>query len=142
VHALGIESHLGLDAGTFNAEKFKRFLGDVASLGLKIMITELDATDQNLPADISTRDSIVAGRYEEFLSVVIEEPSVIAVLTWGLSDKYTWLADERPRADKAPVRPLPLDVNFQRKLAWSALAQAFDKVTKQGPAPPQNLRVL
>lgn len=125
VHALGIESHLGLNAGTFNAQKFKIFLRDVASLGLKIMITELDVTDEKLPADISTRDSIVAGKYEEFLSVVLEEPSVIAVLTWGLSDKYTWLADNRPRGDKAPVRPLPLDMNFNRKLSWNALAQAF-----------------
>lgn len=141
VHALGIESHLGLDAGIFNAEKFKSFLRDVASLGLKIMITELDVTDQDLPADISTRDSIIAGKYEEFLSVVIEEPSVIAVLTWGLSDKYSWLADERPRTDGTPVRSLPLDMNLQRKLAWTALAQAFDKVAA-GPAPPQDLRVL
>ncbi len=141
VHALGIESHLGLDAGIFNAQKFKSFLKDVASLGLKIMITEMDVTDATLPTDISTRDSMVAGKYEEFLSVVIEEPAVIAVLTWGLSDKYTWLADARPRVDHAPVRPLPLDMNFQRKLAWTALARAFDKVAA-GPAPPLNLRVL
>jgi len=142
VHALGIESHLGLDQGTFNAQKFKTFLRDVASLGLKIMITELDVTDEKLPADISTRDSIVAGKYEEFLSVLLEEPSVIAVLTWGLSDKYTWLADQRPRADEAPVRPLPLDMNFRRKLSGDALAQAFARRAINAPAPPNNLRVL
>lgn len=139
VHALGIQSHLGLDAGTFNAQKFKAFLHDVASLGLKIMITEMDVTDQDFPADISTRDSMVASKYAEFLSVVIEEPAVIAVITWGLSDKYGWLIDARPRYDIAPVRPLPLDMNFKRKLAWNALAYAFDTKAKNGPTPPPNV---
>lgn len=42
IHALGIQSHLIGDAPHFNAEKFRRFLADIVSLGLKIMITELD----------------------------------------------------------------------------------------------------
>jgi endo-1,4-beta-xylanase len=127
VHALGIQSHLGGDATDFNPSKLRRFLADVASLGLKIMITELDVIDQKLPADISTRDRIVASAYEDYLSTVLDEPAVIAVLTWGLSDRYTWLSDFNPRADGAPVRPLPLDENMNRKLAWNAIARAFDQ---------------
>ena len=127
VHALGIQSHLNESPTGFKAEKLRDFLTDVSSLGLKILVTEMDVTDQNLPLDISVRDSIVAGIYEDFLSIVLDEPAVIAVLTWGLSDRYTWLSDYALRQDGAPVRPLPLDAQLDRKLAWNAIARAFDQ---------------
>ena len=76
-------------------------------------------------------DRIVAGMYEDYLSVVLDEPAVIAVLTWGLSDRYSWLSSYKPRPDKAPVRPLPFDAQMQRKLAWNAIARAFDKAPKR-----------
>ncbi len=131
VHALGIQSHLLAHETRFHPNKLRRFLADVASLGLKIMITELDVIDAELPADIKVRDRIVASTYEDYLSVVLDEPAVIAVITWGLSDKYTWLSEAAPRPDGRAVRPLPLDSNFERKLAWNAIARAFDNAPKR-----------
>ena len=125
IHALGIQAHLAGGDRTFNAGKYGAFLSDVSALGLKILITELDVSDQNLPHDINIRDQFVARTYADFLTTVLREPSVIEVLTWGLSDKYTWLANTRQRADGAPVRPLPLDAANRRKLAWNAVAKAF-----------------
>ena len=126
IHALGIQAHLAAHQTNFSPEKFRKFLADVASLGLKILITELDVSDQELPADPLLRDRLVANAYEEFLSTVLDEPAVIAVITWGLSDRYTWLSEFSPRSDGQAVRPLPLDADFQRKLAWGAIAKAFD----------------
>jgi endo-1,4-beta-xylanase len=126
VQALGIQAHLWGGETRFNAVKLKAFLKDVADLGLKIMITELDVTDKKLPKDVKVRDRLVAGIYEEYLSVVLDEPAVIAVLTWGLSDRYTWLTEKQPRKDGVSVRPLPLDTQMKRKLAWNAIARAFD----------------
>ncbi|KAF3887299.1 MULTISPECIES: endo-1,4-beta-xylanase [Nostocales] len=131
IHALGIQSHLMAHEKAFNPQKLRAFLSDVASLGLKILITELDVIDQQLPADSTVRDRMVASLYEDYLSVVLDEKAVIAVLTWGLSDRYTWHAYFLPRSDGQPVRPLPLDVNFQRKLAWNAIARAFDRAPKR-----------
>jgi endo-1,4-beta-xylanase len=105
----------------------KAFLRDIASLGLKIMITELDVIDQKLPLDINVRDRIVARVYEDYLSVALDEPAMIALVTWGLSDRYTWLSWFRPRYDGSQVRPLPLDANLRPKLAWTAIARALDK---------------
>lgn len=127
IHALGIQAHLLRDKPYFNPAKLRSFLRDVASLDLKILITEMDVTDKKLPVDVTLRDHLVAAAYEDYLSVVLEEPAVIAVLTWGLSDRYTWLSQDEPRSDKAPVRPLPLDAQFRRKLAWNAIARAFDQ---------------
>ncbi|MDX2213846.1 MAG: endo-1,4-beta-xylanase [Oculatellaceae cyanobacterium bins.114] len=139
IHGLGIQAHLDGHETRFNAEKFRQFLADVASLDLKILVTELDVADNYLPADIAVRDRIVAAAYEDYLNVVLDEPAVIAVLTWGLSDRYTWLSEFEPRTDGLPVRPLPLDENMNRKLAWNAIARAFD----QAPArTPQNLYML
>ncbi|MGG6296792.1 endo-1,4-beta-xylanase [Leptolyngbya sp. AN02str] len=132
IHAVGLQAHLNAhEFETFNPEKLRSFLADIASMGLKIMITEMDVIDQKLPADIATRDRVVASVYEDYLSVVLDEPAVAGVMTWGLSDRYTWLANEKAREDGLAVRPLPLDSEFQRKPAWHAIARAFDN------APPR-----
>jgi endo-1,4-beta-xylanase len=131
IYALGIQSHLSGDLDSFNPDKFSEFLKQVASLGLKIMITELDVTDNKLPMDLNQRDRIVASIYEDYLSVVLAQKAVVSVTTWGLSDRYTWLSGHSPRTDKAAVRPLPLDRNFKPKLAWNAIARAFDRAPKR-----------
>ncbi len=131
IHALGIESHLLGDETRFNPKKLRKFLADVASLGLKILITELDVIDQKLPLSPVVRDRIIAGIFEDYLSVVLDEKAVIAVLTWGLSDRYTWNSKYNARPDGKPVRPLPLDSNFKPKLAWNAMARAFDRASKR-----------
>ncbi len=130
IHALGIQSHL-LGHASLNPKKLRNFLSNVASLGLKILVTELDVRDQQLPSDPIVRDRIVAAMYEDYLSVVLDQRAVIAVSTWGLSDRHSWLAMFTPRSDKAPVRPLPLDSNFKPKLVWNAMARAFDQAPKR-----------
>lgn len=131
IYALGLQSHLSGDLNSFNPNKFREFLKNVASLGLKIMITELDVTDHKLPANITQRDQIVAAAYEDYLAVALAEKAVISVTTWGLSDRYTWLSDSKPRADKIAVRPLPLDREYKPKLVWKAIARAFDRAPKR-----------
>jgi endo-1,4-beta-xylanase len=134
VHALGIQAHLELaDTGfdAFEARSFRDFLRQVADLGLKIVITELDVDDAKFPADISTRDRLVAEKYEQFLSAALPEPAVIAVLTWGLSDKWTWIGGDRGGIDNLPARPLPLDENGMRKPAWEAIRRAFENAPQR-----------
>ncbi len=130
IHAVGIQSHLS-GSDTINPKNLRNFLSDVASLGLKILITELDVRDKELPLDVVVRDRIVARTYEDYLSVVLDELAVIAVLTWGLSDHNTWLSWSQPRPDGASVRPLPLDADSTPKLAWNAIARAFDSAPKR-----------
>lgn len=131
VHALGIQSHLRGHRRDFNPQKFRKFLKSVAKLGLKIMITELDVIDQELPLDPIERDRIIAATYEEYLSAVLAEKAVIAVINWGLSDRYTWLNEYVPRKDRSPSRPLPFDRDMKPKLAWNAIARTFDRAPKR-----------
>ena len=126
VGALGIQSHLNASQNSkFNAAKFQAFLQNVSALGLKIYITELDAVDAGLPADVPTRDARVAQAYSDYLNAALSNPAVTIVVTWGLSDRYTWLSSQSPRPDGLPVRPLPLDSNLQPKAAYNAMLNAF-----------------
>jgi endo-1,4-beta-xylanase len=131
INALGIQSHLDAHETRFNAKKFRAFLKQVAALDLKIMITELDVNDQKLPANPAVRDRIIAGVYEDYLSAALSEKSVTTVVTWGITDRFTWLSNHRPRGDGAALRPLPLDRNLKPKLVWNAMARAFDRAPKR-----------
>jgi endo-1,4-beta-xylanase len=126
INALGLQSHLLARLNKdFDGNKFRKFLSEVASLGLKIIISELDVSDVELPASIEVRDRIVAESYYEYLSVVLDEPAVTTVVNWGLTDRYTWLSDFAPRKDGAPVRPLLRDRQYNKKPAWEAVARAL-----------------
>lgn len=126
IHALGMQSHLMRHQSHFDPEKLRKFLREVAQLDLKILITELDVTDESFATNILQRDLETAAIYEDYLSIVLSEPAVIEVSTWGISDRYTWIAKDAPRRDGTPVRPLPLDAKLNRKKVWNAIARSFD----------------
>ncbi len=135
VDAIGLQSHLRLDGSTFNESLYRAFLGEIADRGYKIMITELDVLDLDTPSDIAARDKAVADLYQRFLAVALDQPAVISVVTWGLSDRYTWLTARRSasyaRADGMPSRPLPFDDWFLPKPAYYALLGAFNAAPRR-----------
>jgi endo-1,4-beta-xylanase len=136
VHALGVQAHLaGHERERINPKRVQQFLRDVADLGLYIFISELDVKDTELVADIDERDRIVAGVYEDYLTTVLQEQAVKSIITWGLSDAYSWYSAVAPRLDGLPLRPLPLDAKLQRKMAWNAIARAFSQAPSREPMP-------
>lgn len=125
VDALGIQAHLEAGVAEFDPNVLARFVADVASLGLKIVITEMDVRDNRLPADIAARDAGVAAAGKAYLDAMLSNPAVLGVVTWGLSDRRTWLNHDCPRSDGLPQRALPLDTEMRRKPLWTAMGQAF-----------------
>ena len=124
VQGLGFQAHLeaGVDV---DQTRLARFFADVAGLGIKIVVTELDVRDNRIAGDAATRDAAVASHTRAFMDVVLACPAVMGVMSWGLSDRRSWLNDEMPRDDKQPQRALPLDADLRRKPMWTALAEAF-----------------
>src|SRR5215472_12059016 len=130
VDALGLQAHLDVGRDPFSPTKLRHFLAEVAALGLDIQITELDVSDERAPAAITTRDQLVADAYARFLDVALDEPSVRVIITWGLSDRHSWIVRhecnaQQWRKDGLPSRPLPFDAGLLRKPAWNALFAAL-----------------
>jgi endo-1,4-beta-xylanase len=127
VHALGVQAHLLADrfAERFDARAYARWLDRVADRGLDILITELDVLDDGLPADVGPRDAAVADVYRRYLDVALDHRAVKVVLSFGLTDRYTWLQEDQPREDGAARRPLPFDEDLRPKPAYRALAHAL-----------------
>ena len=96
-------------------------------LGLQVFITELDVNDRNLPAEISVRDQMVAETYAKYLDLVLKDPATHAVLTWGITDRRTWLKGKDGRPDQLPERCLPFDADDLPKPAFFAMRDAFDR---------------
>lgn len=125
VQAVGMQGHLDPGAGPIDQKALAAFCAAIAAMGLKIVITEMDVRDNSLPAAIIPRDAGVAAYGRAYLDVVLESQATLGVLTWGLSDRLTWLDWQIPRADHLPQRPLPLDTEMRRKPLWYAMREAF-----------------
>ncbi|MDA8230662.1 MAG: endo-1,4-beta-xylanase [Magnetospirillum sp.] len=124
--ALGLQAHLKTGSN-FDQEHLRRFLAEVTALGYRTLITELDVADHG-GMDIAARDRAVADLAGRYLEVALDQPQTIGVVTWGLSDRYTWL-DRRPWTRWVEAwrpRPLPLDSALRRKPMWHAIARAID----------------
>mgnify|MGYP000689857032 CR=1 FL=1 len=137
VHAVGIQAHLEYAAirDQFDPKQHRQFLRTLASMGLKILITELDVIDLNLPTDTVARDRGIASTYQRYLDTILTEPAVEGVTTWGLSDKYSWMnnaeQDRFARADGTEQRPLMYDEQLAAKPARTAAASALTRARRR-----------
>jgi endo-1,4-beta-xylanase len=64
---------------------------------------------------------------ENFLAVALDEPAVVSLVTFGLSDRYTWLEEDYPRKHGMPRRPLPFDQRLRPKPAYHALENGLNE---------------
>jgi endo-1,4-beta-xylanase len=121
--AFGIQAHLLADHfdRRFNRKAYRRFLSELADRGLDILITEMDVLDDGLPKNRKIRARKVGEIYKRYLDTVLREPAVKSVMTFGLSDRYTWLQEDLPRDDGAQRLALPFDTKLRRMPAFNSL---------------------
>ncbi len=76
--------------------------------------------------------------YRRYLDAALAEPAVAAVVTWGLSDRQSWIVAGRRHGflhpGRLPQRPLPFDADLNPKPAFDAVIEAFQA------APQRQLR--
>ena len=127
IDAVGIEGHLYGEL-MFNASEYDEFLRSIEGMGLKLIVTELDVWDGKISGSVADRDRISASLVKQFLDVSLSHRNCLGVLTWTLTDLYAWYhtAPKKWRTDGQPNRAGLLDVNYQRKPMWNAVASAFD----------------
>ncbi len=122
----GLEAHLK-PWRDFAEQPYRDFLRGLADLGLVMYITELDVCDRNFPADVAERDRLVAATAKRYLDMALDEPAICAVITWGLSDRTTWMLHDAAgqRTDRLAPRPLPFDAQLAPKPMRAAMMSAF-----------------
>jgi endo-1,4-beta-xylanase len=132
IDALGVQSHISADPAVVYGDGLKHLIAEAKAMNLKVLITEMDVNDRRLPPDIATRDAAVATSYAGYLKTALANPAVVAMLTWGITDRYTWLNGEESRTDKLPERPLPFDRDLKPKPALTAVVHALSDAPKRG----------
>jgi endo-1,4-beta-xylanase len=124
--AIGLQGHLRGN-WPIATHELAAFTSEMRSLGLKIMVTELDVMDHELPSDPNERDQAVIKQVRDFLGAASADGPLHSITTWGISDQYTWIRWAYPRGDGSRNRPLPMDWDFREK-PLMALINEFRKV--------------
>ncbi len=140
IHAVGVQSHLWPGLGGEAGRGLQEFIREAAKMGLEVQISELDVSCAGMKGKTPELDEAVARIYRDYLNLVLAEPNVRQVISWGITDAHTWLKtawlflpnplDRRHLwtkiAEGLRQRPLPFDVDFRPKPAFYALRAAMD----------------
>jgi endo-1,4-beta-xylanase len=135
VDVLGVQSHIITQPrGTPllpMQEAWRQFLDDVTAMGYRLLITEFDVRDDGLPIDPVLRDAGVADCARSYLDATLDQRQLRDVLTWGLSDRFSWLDGFQPRPDGARRRGCPYDDAYRRKALYAAIGAALEHAPKR-----------
>jgi endo-1,4-beta-xylanase len=133
---VGIQAHLDLAKGPVSQGEIASFMREIADMGFFIVITELDVKEADYKALAKDRDAFVGDEVRRYLDVALNEPAVTGVVTWGLSDRHSWLAVTSEDLARFPGawthgdgpglnRGLPYNSDMRRKPMYHAIAGAF-----------------
>ena len=125
--AIGLQAHIK-PAVAFDIDAFLRFIEEIRARKLRIYLSEFDIDDESFPRESVKRDEMVAQWTSRFLVPVLRNPAIEAVVTWHLSDKYTWYREPQVVARRKrdfEARPLPFDDGMRAKPMAIAMQEAF-----------------
>jgi endo-1,4-beta-xylanase len=126
IDAVGVQSHLSA-TDPLPGSGLRDFLRELHRMNLQVFVTELDVNDSKLEGSIEERDKTIAKIYKNYAGMMLAEPNVTALLTWGITDRYTWLNGRKwARPDGQLQRSLPLDADYQPTPAFFALRDSLD----------------
>jgi endo-1,4-beta-xylanase len=118
IDGVGMQMHTWL-GGAPPAYELSANMQRLAKLGLEIHITEMDVRLQYSTSDQATKLAEQAEIYREVLSVCLSVPNCKAFLTWGVSDKYSWI----PGFTGKPDDPLLFDKGGLPKPAYFSVVK-------------------
>jgi len=117
INGVGIQGHWHLDT---NLEDVEKAISDYESLGLKIGISELDVTASGensgafptrggngapIPEEAFQRQAQIYGKlFEIFMK---HSQSMSRVTFWGISDRRSWRANQKPLIFDPQLQPKP-----------------------------------
>jgi len=131
IDAVGVQAHIKAGFNESMGKGLKEYVAAIRQMGLEVYVTEFDVNEDNLTDDdVAKRDAAIADTYRQFLHLMLSDPAVKVVLTWGVSDRRTWLNGFNGHQTKFPNRPqrcLPFDAAYKPKPAFFAIRDSFDR---------------
>jgi endo-1,4-beta-xylanase len=127
IHAVGTQAHLNADKPLHHAN-LSHFCKEVKRMGLELHITELDVKDVSLSDDFKIRDAKVAEYTQNYLDTVCAEIKPKQILTWGVTDRRSWLDKFDQNPSGRPLRVLPFDRYCKRKPMWQVLHKTLEQL--------------
>jgi endo-1,4-beta-xylanase len=119
VDAVGLQTHLLL--GEPDWALYRATMEQLAALGLKVFVTELDVP---VPPDLPGRFEVQAERYRRVVEVCLAVPACDMIIVWGIGDQDTWLNWFDLLSGPDPD-PLLFDDFLEPKPAYFAVREAL-----------------
>jgi endo-1,4-beta-xylanase len=122
INGVGLQGHYTLDStdpvqsGTDLAANIER----LGALGLQVQFTEVDVRIKK-PVTQAALDA-QAHAYRSLFDVCVSEPACTAFVTWGVTDKFSWVDDFMDDY----TQPLLFDAQYRRKPAYWALRDVLE----------------
>ncbi|MBZ0290768.1 MAG: endo-1,4-beta-xylanase, partial [Anaerolineae bacterium] len=125
IHGVGLQMHIRAghtsERRLYSESSISENISRLGALGLQVHITELDV--KHVGASTAEILALQALDYQRILDVCVSNPACTAVITWGFTDKYTWLSDVY-NPDSAP---LLFDTAYQPKPAYTAMIEVLNQ---------------
>ncbi len=121
IDGVGFQTHKGIAyAPRLNllSENIRRH----GELGLEVQFTELDVKIQDGKGSQEERLAEQARTYQNLLQVCLSYQNCTAFITWGFTDRYSWLAGLTGNAGESP---LLFDESYRPKPAYNAVKQVL-----------------
>jgi endo-1,4-beta-xylanase len=119
IHGVGLQCHFQ-NTG-FPAQDMDRNMKRLNELGLMVAITELDFRI-NMPADDADLEQ-QKDNYKEIMRICLENPNCTSMLTWGFTDRYSWI----PNFFNGYGAALPFDEDYFPKPAYYGIWEALNE---------------
>ncbi|HYG79719.1 MAG TPA: endo-1,4-beta-xylanase [Pyrinomonadaceae bacterium] len=132
IDGVGIQAHIfKLDPKEF--ESVRANIARLAALGLQVHITEMDVA-LNVDAEGRLLDQADLERQAEMYRLIaaacFEQPRCTAFMTWGVTDKYSWIPDHTKGKQGAA---LLFDQSYAPKPAYRAVVDALAARRRRRP---------
>ena len=122
IHGIGLQMHISINNPP-KPEAVAANIKRLGELGLEVQITEMDVRIHGGTGTKEEKLAAQANLYRDMLKVCLNAPNCKAFVTWGFTDKHSWI----PSHFGHPDSPLIFDELFRPKPTYGALMEGLTK---------------
>jgi endo-1,4-beta-xylanase len=117
LNGVGLQLHVSLTRPP-DVVGLTSVMRELSDLGLEVHVTEMDVATDGYSGTQEEKEARQAQLYGQILKACLTTPRCTTFVTWGFTDRYTWLY---------PDTPLPFDADYRPKPARRALIEALSE---------------